>query len=409
MIVDSIRNENPSASIFVSLNADNNSTNVAWIRLVYRNSNLTLLQVRLNLHVSASTPHIDIVEESKLEVPKTQSLREPPEPMADELARNLELVGNHQAFLHLIDRAYTLSRFDASVLITGEPGSGKTSLAYFVWRASLRAKIPMQVADPSGLPDPLAASLLFGNHDTLKHSGSGSNIGKMLASGNGTLLIENVEKLSATIQDSITRYLKTGLLTPIGTHENIRSNVRLILTSGVDSSGSPDEIIPELRERLQPTTLCVPSLHDRREDIPLIALHYLRKINLSLKNAKSMSHQMLHDLQQLPWHGNVSELRQAIERTALLSHGNEMSIASLYLENEQLRDLSLITNSQTPEISNGFSLETFLGDMRRKLILRALELSRGNQSEAARMLSITPQAVHQFLKFQNKVKNKPEK
>jgi DNA-binding NtrC family response regulator len=159
---------------------------------------------------------------------------------------------------------------------------------------------------------------------------------------------------------------------------------------------------PSLRNLLLPTILRMPTLDERRDDIPLIALHYLRRINMSLKAPRSMPRNMLRALQQYPWHGNVRELRMAIERAALLSQGGEMNLEAFSADDEPLHDLARTISTKPPEIGDGFSLEAYLSEMRRKLILRALELSKGNQSEAARMLSITPQAVHQFLKFQNR-------
>jgi len=111
---------------------------------------------------------------------------------------------------------------------------------------------------------------------------------------------------------------------------------------------------------------------------------------------------LLKAIQLHNWHENVRELREAIERAALLSPEGPMNIEGLSPENEKMQQLMTLAPSQIPEIGEGFSLEGYLSDIRRKLILRALELSEGNQSEASRMLKITPQAVHQFLKFHRK-------
>jgi DNA-binding NtrC family response regulator len=407
-MLDGIRARNPDCSIFVSLNKCNPVTLVAWVRLVYRYSALTLLNVRQSLHATADMPQIDTIEESKPAKAPETSLRETPEPMADDVARSLDLIGTHPCFRHLLGGAAAIARFDVPVLITGEAGSGKTSLAQFVWRTSQRSRQPLQVADPTDLPDSLASMLLFGHADGDANTFPCAGVGKIASSNNATLLIENVEKLNSAIQDELAQYIQTGMYQPAGATEFIHSNTRLIFTSCDRSSEGPISMTPSLKEKLVTTMLQVPSLRERSDDIPLIALHYLRRINLSLKSARSIPRNMLKTMQQYPWHGNVRELRLAVERAALLSQAQEISIDAMNIDDDTHGDIARSVSNQIPDIGEHFSLETYLGDMRRRLILHALELSKGNQSEAARMLNITPQAVHQFLKFKNKVgKSKP--
>jgi DNA-binding NtrC family response regulator len=179
-------------------------------------------------------------------------------------------------------------------------------------------------------------------------------------------------------------------------------NARILFTSLDDSINGPSALAPSLREILLPTLLRVPPLRERREDIPLIALHYLRRINMSLRSPRSLPRHVLRVLETAGWHGNIRELRQAIERAALLSPEGALNVEGVAPGGEKTQQLLSQASIPAPEIGENFSLEGYLSDIRRKLILRALELSGGNQSEAARMLHITPQAVHQFLKFHRK-------
>ena len=286
------------------------------------------------------------------------------------------------------------------MLITGETGSGKTSLASFIWRSSHRSAFQMRFADPASLPDSLAAGMLFGTQDPA--SAAGANVGMISACANGTLLVKNVDRLSPSVQEALAEYLRTGFFRPAGSTVPVRANTRMLFSSNDDAMNGPKGLVPQLRELLLPTMLRVPPLRERREDIPLIALHYLRRINASLKNGRTMPKSVLRAMQGHNWHENIRELRQAIERAALLSPEGAIQIPTLGGENEKMQQLLALAPSQPPEIGEGFSLETYLSEVRRKLILRALELSEGNQSEAARMLRITPQAVHQFLKFHKK-------
>jgi DNA-binding NtrC family response regulator len=396
-LIDDIRSGNPNAHIYAALNSRNLGTEIAWIRLVYHNPGITLIQLNPTHHPTSAPPEIDVIEESLPVGSPAMMLREPVEPMSDETARDMDLIGDNPTFRKALDLAYEIALLDAPTLIVGEPGSGKTSVASYIWRQGSRAHGHMQTADPAGLPDPLATALLFGIADK-----PGKNMG-LLASGNGEiLLIENVEKLCEPIQKALADYLKTGLFTPVGAKNPVQADTRLIFTSCDVSAEGPAGLVPELRDILRPTTIRLPSLRERPEDIPLIALHYLRRINLSLRKARSMPREMLRAMQEYQWSGNVRELRLAIERAALLSPGGDMHVEDLSIEIDRAQILAQGISSKTPEIGGGFSLENYLSEMRRKIILRALELSKGNQSEAARMLHITPQAVHQFLKFQNK-------
>jgi two-component system NtrC family response regulator len=399
LVVDALRAESPSCLVNVCLNAWKSSAHFAWMRITYRNPGIRLLQVTINLNASSEPARIDTVEEShsRETVPM---LREQDAPLQDELAQDLDIVGTHPTFRHLLDTAAALARFDSPVLITGEPGSGKTSLAGFIWRCSPRALFHMRVADPSSLPDSLAAMLLFGAQDS--GAASGVNVGLLSACSGGTLLVKNVDKLSLSLQEALAEYLRTGCFRPARAPSPVHVNARILFTSLDDSINGPSALAPALREILLPTLLRVPPLRERREDIALIALHYLRRINMSLRTPRSLPRHVLHALEAGGWHGNIRELRQAIERAALLSPDGPLKVEGVAAESGKNQQLLSQTPIQPPEIGENFSLEGYLSDVRRKLILRALELSGGNQSEAARMLRITPQAVHQFLKFQRK-------
>jgi DNA-binding NtrC family response regulator len=400
-VIDALREDEASTHISIALNPGNIRTHAAWMRLMYHNQDVTLLQLDPTSLPSVEGPGISSIDGTFHARHSPGVLQEPVEPMSDESARDMDLVGNHPGFRKAVDNAAEIARFDTPVLIVGEPGSGKTSLAAFIWRSSPRHNLPMQTTAPSDLPDPLATSLLFGNTAGSGKSGNNST-GLLATEAEGTILIENAEKLCEPIQEALAEYLSTGLFRPVGAKENVKSGARLLFTSCDVSDNGPSGLIPRLREILSATTIRLPSLRERREDIPLIALHYLRRINMSLKSARSMPRDMLRVMQQHQWSGNVRELRLAIERAALLSSGGEMHVEDLSIEIDRTQILAQSVSHQTPEIGEEFSLEGYLGEMRRKIILRALELSRGNQSEAARMLHITPQAVHQFLKFQNK-------
>ncbi len=150
----------------------------------------------------------------------------------------------------------------------------------------------------------------------------------------------------------------------------------------------------DLYYRLNVGEIKLPSLRERRSDIPKLVLHILDRLNGSLKRQRRLTADALNRLQAHNWEGNIRDLENVIERSVRLSRVEVLDASDL-----------LITEPITyadpldalPEPYEGFSLDDFLGSARKQIILRALEAANGNQSQAARMLGVTPQAVHKFL------------
>jgi len=355
---------------------------------------LALVQIEPPLAASSEPLRMDLIQ-----VPEFQpgaALHEEPLPIVEDVVRELDLVGQHPSFVRMLDLGRDIARHSIPVLITGERGSGKTTVARFVARMSPRRREPFVVFDPVGLPDLLAAASLFGNTPNASRGAGAPGKGRLSVAGRGTVVIENVDSLPRTLQERLVRYIDTQLFTPVGEDTEISGEARLICTSSDTSHGGGPKLIPALAEKLKLGRLHLPSLHERASDIPLIVLHYLRRINESLKEPRSVSHKTLEALQYLNWPENVADLRMAIERSALFAKESELTLRDIRSEGTTP---SGERTPPLPELTEDFSLETYLSELRKRLILRALELSKGNQSEAARLLRITPQAVHQFLKL----------
>jgi two-component system response regulator PilR (NtrC family) len=150
----------------------------------------------------------------------------------------------------------------------------------------------------------------------------------------------------------------------------------------------------DLFYRLNVGEIKLPPLRERRSDIPKLALHILDRLNGSLRRPRRLSAQALSRLQSHNWAGNVRDLENVIERSVRLCR-NDVLDADDLLITEPVSYADPLDS--LPDPYEGFSLEAFLGSARKQMILRALEAANGNQSQAARMLGITPQAVHKFL------------
>jgi DNA-binding NtrC family response regulator len=401
-LVDNARRDDPAAHISVLLSDASRISQLAWMRLVFRNSAMTLLQVRPPAYATTAAPLIEVVEQSEAAPAQQRLLREEPAPLVEDIATRLDIVGDNSAFRSLLDSAYALALSDAPVLIVGEEGSGKGLLADFIWKAGSRSRQPMLRTGPLDMPDPVASLMLFGGNDTQARSPNRCCTGILASAAGGTLLVENVERLSENLQNAIADFLPDDNSLHALSTRSAKAPARLIFTCRSERQLEGPGICPRLKALLADTTLRIPPLRERRDDIPLLALHFLQRLNASLRNPRHMSRATLKAIEQLPWPGNVCQLRLSIERAALLSTNAELTLDSMGLGSAASTSGQQSDSFLLPEIGEGFSLEAYLGEIRRRLILRALELSHGNQSEAARLLSITPQAVHQFRKFQAK-------
>ena len=197
-------------------------------------------------------------------------------------------------------------------------------------------------------------------------------------------------------QAKLLRILEDGQVEPVGAPRAHHVDVRVV--------GATHRDLPKLvrqgkfREdlfyRLNVGEVKIPPLRERRCDIPKLALHVLDKLNRSLQRPKRLSSGSLSKLQAHNWPGNVRDLENVLGRSVLLCRQD-------MLETDDLMITEAVTYADPlealPEPSEGFSLEEFLSSARKQLMLRALEASGGNQSGAARLLSLTPQAVNKFL------------
>ncbi|HCR37028.1 MAG TPA: hypothetical protein DIU37_02645, partial [Opitutae bacterium] len=213
------------------------------------------------------------------------------------------------------------------------------------------------------------------------------------------LFLDELGELSPNNQSKLLRIIEDGIIEPLGSNTTRKINVRLITATNRNLTERVEQGLfrEDLYYRLRIGEIWLPPLRERASDIPKIALHYLKRINPSLKEPKQLTQASLEMLRKQAWPGNVRDLRNAIERAAMLSPSKQLSpseLHSLSLFSEQM-------DTSIPKFEDGFSLENYLSTLRQRIIQKALDQSDGNQSKAARLLGITPQAVHKYLKSQN--------
>jgi two-component system response regulator PilR (NtrC family) len=221
-------------------------------------------------------------------------------------------------------------------------------------------------------------------------------VGKFDAAHKGTLFLDELGDLPLPAQGKLLRVLQDGLVEPIGQTKPHKVDVRIVAATNRDLRKlvRQGKFREDLFYRLNVGEVKLPPLRERRSDIPKLTLHILDRVNSSLRCPKRLSSEALSRLQSHSWPGNVRDLENVIERSIRLCRRD-------VLDSDDLLITEPVTYADPldalPDPHEGFSLDEFLSSARKQMILRALETANGNQSQAARMLGVTPQAVHKFL------------
>jgi two-component system NtrC family response regulator len=307
------------------------------------------------------------------------------------------IIGSSEKMKEVLDLAGRVAASDASLLITGESGTGKELLAKGVHFNSRRANGPFVAVNCAAIPEALIESELFGH---VKGSFTGAvrdKEGKLELADGGTLFLDEIGDLRIDLQAKILRALQEREVDRVGGGKPVSVDVRVIAATNKDIERAVKEgaFREDLYYRLNVITLFIPPLRDRKEDIPLLASHFLKKFNTDADVRMDAS--ALSVLTAYGWPGNVRELENVIERASVLKRGSlitrEELPDKLNKENTGVEDLIL----NIPE--QGISLE----ELEKKLIIKALEKHKGNQTRAAEFLGITrPTLIYRMEKFRLK-------
>jgi transcriptional regulator with PAS, ATPase and Fis domain len=311
--------------------------------------------------------------------------------------KELQIIGDHELMKLAVQRAITLGPFDIPVLITGESGTGKEKIAQLIHRASGR-KGHFIAVNCAGVPEQLAESMLFGHVKGAFTSATGTQTGKLEQADGGTLLLDELGELSLSNQARLLRSLQEKMVEPVGAARPKKIDCRVIAATNVNlqQAVAQKRFREDLYYRIAAAAIELPPLRARKSDIPKLALYFVDDLNqrYRFKKPKTLAPETLALLMSYDWPGNVRELANVITNAAIQAVGGKIEPKHLALRrtgtNEALDSL--------PDPHEGFSLDSFLGRIRGQLYDRALELSGGNASKAAKLLGLTPQAVLKFVK-----------
>lgn len=391
-----------SARFFVAVASGTPHMHACWVLLAASGEiPARILHVRPPHFVTKERPLVSEIDLSSRDFPAVRFQDQPIEIEesdidVDAVKAQLGIVGDHSAMQSSLEMGAMLASSQAPILILGETGTGKELFARYIHTLSGRPREIFIAVNCAAIPEDLVESLLFGHKKGAFTGAVSDQVGKFDLADKGTLFLDELGELPLPAQAKLLRVLQDGLVEPIGQAKAHKVDVRIVGATNRDLRKlvRQGKFREDLFYRLNVGEIKIPPLRERRSDIPKLALHILDRLNSSLRRPKRLSAEALSRLQSHSWAGNVRDLENVIERSVRLCRHDALDADDL-----------LITEPVTyadpldalPDPYEGFSLDEFLGSARKQMILRALEASNGNQSQAARMLGITPQAVHKFL------------
>ena len=302
-----------------------------------------------------------------------------------------EFVGESQSVNEVLDTVSKAAKTDTSVFITGDSGTGKELIARAIHAESERRNRPFIAVSCPNLPSELVESELFGHQKGAFTGAIQNKVGKFETANNGTIFLDEIAEMKTVIQAKLLRVIQEREYVPVGSTKTVKVNVRVIAATNrnVKEEIEKANFREDLYYRLSVIPISLPTLRERLEDIPLLVTHFIELLSKEIHcKTKKFSSEAIEVLQRYDWPGNVRELRNVIER-AMSLYGTSETIGPDHLPDE-------ITKNHAKEkphfydLSKIDSLDSFIADIEKDLIIQALQQSNSKVAKAARMLNIAP-------------------
>ena len=315
------------------------------------------------------------------------------------------IIGSSPKMRAIFELIQTIAPQESRVLITGESGTGKELVARAIHENSNRSKGPFVTINCGAFPETLLESELFGY---MKGAFTGANEnrrGLFQAADGGTLFMDEIGNMTPTMQVKLYRVLQEGKVRPLGSTEESDVDVRVVAATNKDLEKEIAEgrFREDLFYRLSVIPIHLPPLRERREDIPLLARHFLERYRDSMKKkVEAIDPEGMRLLEAYDWPGNVRELENTIERSVALETGRRISVDTLperisryyqeHYADRSLQDQKVLI----PE--GGIDLEKHISEVERAYLLAALECGGGVRVRAAELLNMTYRSFRHYAK-----------
>jgi two-component system response regulator AtoC len=302
-----------------------------------------------------------------------------------------ELIGVSPRLRDVVEVAKQVAESSASILITGETGTGKEVLARSIHRRSPRAERLLVPVNLAAVPLELLESELFGHARGAFTGAVTERAGKLELADGGTLFLDEVGDAPLALQPKLLRVLQDGVIERVGSNQQRRVDVRVISATNrnLDEAIAAGQFRSDLYYRLRVIQIEMPPLRERPEDVRYLTAHFLRRFGQRRPGGPpGITHEALRLLEGYRWPGNVRELENVIERAVVLCRGDTIGTSLLDLRER---------TSDVPE-RGGLRLDEALDRVEREMILRALEETKHVKARAARLLGVSERSLWYKLK-----------
>lgn len=336
-----------------------------------------------------------VLEEPETQVVERRSQfpsRFPPSCMTGVIGRSEGLLD----VFRVIDR---VADTNCTVLITGESGTGKELVARAVHDASHRVHAPFVAINCGAIPEALLESELFGHAKGAFTGAHASKQGRIALAQGGTLFLDEIGELPLALQVKLLRVLQTREYSPIGDTRVLHADVRIVAATNIDleQATRTGAFREDLYYRLNVIHVAVPPLRDRAGDVPILAEYFLNiSRQRTSRNIRKLSDAAVQLLEQYSWPGNVRELENTIERAVLLARGDEILPRDLPARVCGLPSEQRPGGSRLPDA--GIDLRNAVESFENGLIRQALERTKWNKNQAARLLGLNRTTLVEMLK-----------
>ncbi len=339
---------------------------------------------KLRLTIERALEHTRLKEENRL--------------LKENLGKHFDMqniIGRSPAMISLLETVAHVAPSEATVMITGESGTGKELIAGVIHHNSPRKDGPFVKLNCAAITETLLESELFGHEKGAFTGADRRKEGRFYQANQGSIFLDEVSEMPLTMQVKLLRVLQERELIRVGGEKVIPVDVRVIAATNKDLVDLKNRGLfrEDLYYRLNVVNLEIPTLTKRRDDIPLLAQHFLEIfVDKNKKQIKGFTPKAMDQLIRYDWPGNVRELMNAVERAVVLARTD-------YLDDQDFSILQPLLQQSAPAPSDFDDIDNVpLEEVEKAAILRMLESVAGNKSEAARRLGITRKTLHKKLK-----------
>jgi DNA-binding NtrC family response regulator len=321
----------------------------------------------------------------------------------------MAMIFQSRAMLHQLERARKYARCSVAVLITGESGTGKELMARMLHEESPRRHKPFIRINCAALPESLIESELFGHEPGAFTGAVLPRLGRFEQTGEGTLFLDEVGELPLTVQAKLLRVLEEREFHRVGGSECLTFQGRVVAATNRDLQEEIQEgrFREDLFHRLNILTIRMPTLRERKEDIPLLVQHFIRMSGDELDHAvKGVTRTVMQKLCDYDWPGNIRELKNVLLRSCILASSETIEEVELPGTPDPAT-LPVICRQDHPEelteLPEAFA-RLSLAEIERRVILHRLRCFHGNKTEAAAALGVTPRTLRNKVQLYQKLR-----